>query len=78
MPPSQRGQGLAKAIMRKIEAEIVNKGLVYAQLETGIHQHEAISLYKRGGYVFCKPFGNYATDPLSVFMKKKLNHNLAE
>jgi putative acetyltransferase len=40
-------------------------------LETGIHQHAALALYQRAGYVRCAPFGDYRPDPLSVFMRKQ-------
>ena len=43
-----------------------------ARLETGIHQPEALGLYRRLGYVERGPFGSYALDPLSVFFEKRL------
>jgi len=42
------------------------------RLETGIHQVEAIALYRSSGYVDCDPFGQYRLDPLSRFMEKRL------
>lgn len=77
VPPRHRGKGLAKAIMVRIEAEIRNRGLPWARLETGIHQAEAIGLYERLGYVRRGPFGGYREDPLSVFMEKDLQRNPA-
>jgi putative acetyltransferase len=40
-------------------------------LETGIRQPEALGLYERLGFVRRGPFGDYAEDPLSVFMEKR-------
>jgi putative acetyltransferase len=42
-------------------------------LETGIYQPEALGLYERAGYVRRDPFGDYAPDPMSVFMQKTLS-----
>ncbi|MGI9311875.1 MAG: hypothetical protein ACR2P7_10210, partial [bacterium] len=42
------------------------------RLETGVHQAAAIGLYARLGFIRRGPFGDYADDPLSVFMEKKL------
>ena len=33
---------------------------------------EAIGLYRAAGYQDCPPFGDYAPDPLSLFMTKRL------
>jgi putative acetyltransferase len=41
-------------------------------LETGIKQSEAIGLYRASGYRDCPPFGDYKSDPLSLFMTKSL------
>jgi putative acetyltransferase len=70
--PSARGQGLGRAILARIEAQATAEGLGLLRLETGIHQAEAIALYRRSGYVDCDPFGDYRPDPLSRFMEKRL------
>ncbi len=70
--PSHRGRGLAKQIMAALEATALAKGLNMVQLETGIHQWEAIGLYRQLGYAEGKAFGDYSADPLSVFMQKRL------
>lgn len=69
---SVRGRGAAKQIMSRLEAELVDRGVQLARLETGIYQPEALGLYKRLGYVERGPFGGYAIDPLSVFFEKQL------
>jgi len=71
--PQARGLGLAKKIMAWLEAWVLNGGSTSTtRLETGIHQKEAIGLYKRLGYEKIDPFGDYQPDPLSIFMEKQL------
>ncbi|MCB1379004.1 MAG: GNAT family N-acetyltransferase [Alphaproteobacteria bacterium] len=71
--PEARGLGLAKRLMDRIEAEARIFGKHLARLETGIHQPEALGLYRRLGYADRGPFGDYAEDPNSVFMEKLLS-----
>lgn len=74
--PKARGLGLAKRLMERIEAEARAAGRLVARLETGIHQPEALGLYRRLGYADCSAFGNYpADDPNSVFMEKRLDQD---
>ena len=70
--PKARGLGLAKKLMDRIEAEALATGHI-ARLETGIHQPEALGLYRRLGYVDRGPFGDYGDDLNSVFMEKILS-----
>jgi putative acetyltransferase len=70
--PSARGLGISKALMQTIEDEARALGFRIAKLETGIHQPEALGLYRKLGYAHCEPFGDYRPDPLSVFMEKAL------
>ncbi len=69
---SARGQGAARQLMARLEAELTQCGVRLVRLETGIHQPEALGLYRRLGYVERGPFGSYALDPLSVFFEKVL------
>lgn len=69
-----RGQGLAKAIMSALEAQLINNDILLARLETGTKQAAAIQLYKLLGYQTRGPFGQYVIDPLSIFMEKPLQH----
>jgi putative acetyltransferase len=69
---SARGRGVAKQLVARLEAELVARDVPLARLETGIHQPEALALYRRLGYVEREPFGGYALDPLSVFFEKLL------
>lgn len=67
-----RGQGISKKLMAVIEDEARALGFKTARLETGIHQPEALGLYRAIGYMERTPFGDYKLDPLSVFMEKML------
>ena len=69
---SERGRGVARQLMARLEADLVELGIGLARLETGIHQPEALALYRRLGYVERGPFGAYAPDPLSAFLEKAL------
>jgi len=65
-----RGCGLGSALLEILENQARILGINRVCLETGIHQPEAISLYKKHGYNEVGPFGNYRLDPLSMFMEK--------
>lgn len=67
-----RQQGLAKLIVSKLEELVKDKGYKYALLETGIKQHEAISLYKNMGYEVVANYEPYVGNTNSVCMKKTL------
>ena len=67
-----RGKGVAKAIVKELENCLVKRSIFTARLETGIHQRDAIDLYKKLGYSKIAPFGDYTKDPLSVFLEKKI------
>jgi putative acetyltransferase len=75
--PAARGQGIAKALLLKIEDEGRAAGVPVLRLETGIHQREAVGLYEGMGFRSCGPFGPYAemSAPkieLSLFFEKAL------
>ena len=71
--PAARGKGVARAVMEALEREAAHLGVTLMQLETGIKQPEAIALYRKFGYVERGPFGTYKSDPLSLFMEKRLS-----
>jgi putative acetyltransferase len=68
--PATRGLKVGRDLLARIEDEARDLGVRLIQLETGIHQPEAIGLYRRFGYRDRGPFGDYGPDPLSVFMEK--------
>lgn len=75
--PACRGQGLARALLQRLESEAASRGCRDFMLETGYLQHEAIALYERLGYRRRGPFGPYAEDPNSVFMHKPAGASVA-
>ena len=70
--PRGRGQGVAKALLTRLETEAHKAGCRLLKLETGPRQPEALGLYARSGYERRGPFGKYTDDPLSVFMQKRI------
>lgn len=72
--PRNRGRGIARRIMERLEDRAREEGIPKVLLETGTEQPEALELYARLGYTRCGAFGNYPDDdPLSVFMEKRLS-----
>ena len=74
---SARGQGVADAILARIEAELRRVGLSVLRLETGDRQVAAMRLYARAGFRACPAFRAYASMPpqsiaTSVFFEKYL------
>jgi len=70
--PSHRRRGLAQVLLAALESHVLALGIGTVRLETGVHQHEALAFYAANGYRRVAPFGPYRTDPLSVFMEKRL------
>ncbi len=68
-----RGQGYSKGIIAALEQAAQQRGIDLIRLETGVLQTEALGLYRRLGYQERGPYGGYETDPLSVFMEKRLS-----
>ena len=73
VPAKHRGKSIAQTIVKELENRLRKQSVFTARLETGVHQHAAIGLYKKLGYAEIPPFGDYTEDPLSVFMEKKLS-----
>jgi putative acetyltransferase len=70
--PDRRGQGIGKRVLTELEAVARGAGLPLLRLETGIHNADALTLYRGAGFVECEAFGDYQPDPLSVFMEKRI------
>jgi putative acetyltransferase len=68
-------KGVARAMLRHIEAAARAKGIQRISLETGPHAPfaAALKLYASEGYVECGPFADYVLDPYSLFMTKTLS-----
>jgi len=72
---SARGQGVAEAILSRLEQEARDAGRSVLRLETGDRQFAAMRLYIRAGFRECPAFGDYALKPpdaiaASVFFEK--------
>lgn len=67
-----RGLGLGRRIMSGLEAIAAERGVKTLYLETGPLNTEAVAMYRRLGYVECGPFADYAANPYSLFMTRKL------
>ena len=67
-----RGQGLASALMDRLEVAAVDTGVRAIQLETGPLQHAAIALYEKHGYARIPNFGPYVGDEFSVCYAKPI------
>jgi putative acetyltransferase len=72
-----RGQGVADAILARIEQEVRGAGLSVLRLETGVRQIAAMRLYARAGFRECAAFGAYALKApqsiaASVFFAKRV------
>ena len=72
-----RGQGVADALLERIEQEVLSAGLSVLRLETGDRQIAAMRLYVRTGFRECPAFGDYALKPpqaiaASVFFEKRI------
>lgn len=70
--PEARGRDIGRRILEQLEDAARAEGATMIRLETGIHQPEAIGLYRAAGFVEIGPFGSYVADPLSLFMEKRL------
>jgi len=72
-----RGRGVAQGLLKRLEAEARDAGLLVLRLETGDRQDAAMRLYGRAGFTRCGAFGAYATMPpdavaTSIFFEKSL------
>lgn len=67
-----RREGLAKLLVAELEKMAKVKGYKYTILETGVKQHEAVSLYESCGYAVTQNFEPYIGNVNSVCMKKTL------
>ncbi len=70
--PEARGLKIGRRILDVLETTARSERLACLRLETGIHQPEAIGLYRAAGFIERGPYGGYAPDPLSLFMEKRL------
>ncbi len=69
--PEARGQGVAAAMLGALLEAARARGVGVVRLETGVHSHAALALYRRHGFVEIAAFEGYSPDPLSVFMERR-------
>jgi putative acetyltransferase len=70
--PTARGLGVAKQILGRLEADAAALGARRFVLETGVHQAEAIGLYRQAGYRQVDCWGEYLTSETSVCFEKRI------
>jgi len=70
--PSARGQGVARAIVRALEARARERQCTAMRLETGAKQPEAIGLYRSEGFSERGSFSGYPESDEHLFMEKPL------
>jgi putative acetyltransferase len=70
--PVYRGLGLGKAMLNHLAEYVKEQQVSVLRLETGIYQTAAIQLYESFGFQRRSPFGEYKTDPLSIYYEKNI------
>lgn len=70
--PELRGAGFSRRMLSALEDEARSLGYRRVRLETGVHQHEALGLYRSSGFAEIPRYGPYVDDELSVCFEKLL------
>ena len=70
--PANRGTGIGRAILVRLEETARGLGVRRLVLETGVHQTAAIALYRGEGFVQVDCWGEYTTSPSSVCFAKTI------
>jgi putative acetyltransferase len=70
--PEFRGLRIGRLILDELESRARASELPLIRLETGVSQHNALTLYENAGYRRIGPFGEFHEDPLCVYMEKQL------
>jgi putative acetyltransferase len=71
--PADRRGGVGRRLLAELEDHARGLGLRRLVLETGVHQHEAMGLYERAGFVSIPRFGEYVDSAASVCLGKSLD-----
>ena len=71
---ARKRSGIASQLLEHILTEAERMGITRISLETGSAEffQPARRLYQKFGFDYCEPFGDYHTDPNSVFMTRTL------
>jgi putative acetyltransferase len=67
-----RREGVARALLARLEADALALGYRRLLLETGTRQKPAAALYRAAGWRRIPPYGNFVGDPTSVCFGKTL------
>lgn len=67
-----RGKGISKIVLSELEKWAIEKGFMFAILETSIRFKVAKKLYKNAGYIIIPNYDQYKYLEESVCMKKNL------
>jgi len=67
-----RRDGVARALLARLEADALALGYRRLVLETGTKQKPAMALYRASGWRKIKPYGNFVGDPTSVCFGKTI------
>jgi putative acetyltransferase len=70
--PEWRGRGVATRLVAELENQARRLGVSRLVLETGDRQPEALTVYRRAGFVDIPRFGEYVDSPISVCLGKVL------
>lgn len=70
--PDYRGLGVAKLMMRRLDAIAVERGARKLVLMCGPRQPEALQLYEQCGYSRRSAYGHHNEHPLSIFFEKTI------
>lgn len=70
--PAHRRLGIARRLLAELEATAASAGCRRTVLESGVHQPEALALYRRAGYRPIPRFGVYRDEPSSVCFVRDL------
>jgi putative acetyltransferase len=70
--PEFRGLKVGRRILEELETRARADNLLTIRLETGVSQHNALTLYENAGYRRIGPFGDFREDPLCVYLEKHL------
>lgn len=67
-----RGEGVARALLARLEADAIALGYRRLVLETGVRQRAALALYRSAGWRRVAAYGAFVDDPMSVCLGKSL------
>ncbi len=70
--PTERGRGIARAVLTELEVWARERAVRELVLETGPEQKVAMALYESAGFVRMPSFGAYSDLPLSICYAKSL------